>query len=133
MVQWLGICLPVQGTRVQPLVWRDFRFCGAVKPVATVTGPVCSRARPLHLLRPHTASREFPPLLDTGESPHPAAKTQCRHEETHVNIVPETALFSILVNRCSFFFYFCFLCIAATSMGMSWMCHCGFDLHFPVD
>ena len=18
-------------------------------------------------------------------------------------------------------------------MGMSWMCHCGFDLHFPVD
>jgi len=50
-----------------------------------------------------------------------------------VNIVPETAVFSILVNRCSFFFCFCFLFIAATSMGMSWMCHCGFDLHFPVD
>ena len=29
MVQWLRICLAMQGTRVQSLVWEDFTCCGA--------------------------------------------------------------------------------------------------------
>ena len=33
VVQWLGICLPVQGTRVRALVREDPTCCGATKPV----------------------------------------------------------------------------------------------------
>ena len=33
VVQWLGICLPMQGTRVQSLAGEDPMCCGATKPV----------------------------------------------------------------------------------------------------
>ena len=33
VVQWLGVCLPMQGTRVQALVWEDPTCCIATKPV----------------------------------------------------------------------------------------------------
>ena len=33
VVEWLRICLPVQGTRVQSLVWEDPACHGAAKPV----------------------------------------------------------------------------------------------------
>ena len=34
VAQWLRICLPMQGTRVQALVWEDPTCCGATKPVS---------------------------------------------------------------------------------------------------
>ena len=33
VVQWLRICLPVQGTRVQALVWEDLTCSQGTKPV----------------------------------------------------------------------------------------------------
>ena len=33
VVQRLRICLPMQGTRVQALVWEDPRCCRAAKPM----------------------------------------------------------------------------------------------------
>ena len=33
VVQWLKICLPMQGTRVRDLVQEDSTCCGATKPV----------------------------------------------------------------------------------------------------
>ena len=33
VAQWLRICLPMQGTRVQALVWEGPTCCGATKPV----------------------------------------------------------------------------------------------------
>jgi len=33
VVQWLGVCLPMQGTQVQSLVWEDSTYHGATKPV----------------------------------------------------------------------------------------------------
>ena len=33
VVQWLRICLPMQGTRVRALVWEDPTCHGATKPV----------------------------------------------------------------------------------------------------
>ena len=33
VVQWLRICLPMQGTRVWSLVWEIFTCCRATKPV----------------------------------------------------------------------------------------------------
>ena len=34
VAQWLGVCLPVQGTRVRALVWEDPTCRGATKPVS---------------------------------------------------------------------------------------------------
>ena len=34
VVQWLGVCLPVQGTRVQALVWGDPTCRGATRPMS---------------------------------------------------------------------------------------------------
>ena len=34
VVQWLRICLPMQGTRVQTLVWEDPTCCRATRPVS---------------------------------------------------------------------------------------------------
>ena len=33
MAQWIGICLPVQGTQVQSLVWEGSTCCRVTKPV----------------------------------------------------------------------------------------------------
>ena len=34
VAQWLGICLPMQGTRVRALVWEDPTCRGATRPVS---------------------------------------------------------------------------------------------------
>ena len=34
VAQWLGVCLPMQGTRVRALVWEDPTCCGAAVPVS---------------------------------------------------------------------------------------------------
>ena len=34
VAQWLRICLPMQGTRVQALVWEEPPCCGATRPVS---------------------------------------------------------------------------------------------------
>ena len=34
VAQWLRVCLPMQGTRVQALVWEDPTCHGATKPVS---------------------------------------------------------------------------------------------------
>ena len=33
VVQWLRICLPMQGTQVQSLIQEDLAYCGATKPL----------------------------------------------------------------------------------------------------
>ena len=33
VVQWIRICLPMQGTQVQSLVWEDPTRCRATKPM----------------------------------------------------------------------------------------------------
>ena len=33
VVQWLRMCLPIQGTRVRSLVWEDSTYCRAAKPM----------------------------------------------------------------------------------------------------
>ena len=34
VAQWLGVCLPMQGTRVRALVWEDPTCRGATRPVS---------------------------------------------------------------------------------------------------
>ena len=69
LVQWLRICLPMQGTQVQALVWEDSACRGATKPMhhnywSRRTQSPCS------------ATREA-----TMRSPCNATKTQCSHKE----------------------------------------------------
>ena len=53
VVQWLRICLPMQGTWVQSLVLEGPTCRGATKPVhAPQLFSLCSRAREPQLLRP---------------------------------------------------------------------------------
>ena len=53
VVQWLRICLPMQGTWVQSLVLEDPTCRGATKPGrAPQLLSLCSRARAPQLLRP---------------------------------------------------------------------------------
>ena len=33
VIQWLSICLPMQGTQVRSLIWEDSTCPGAIKPV----------------------------------------------------------------------------------------------------
>ena len=41
LVQWIKICLAMQVTQVQSLVWEDSTWCGAAKPGATTAEPMC--------------------------------------------------------------------------------------------
>ena len=101
VVQWLGVCLPVQGTRVRALVREDPACCGAAGPVshnywACALEPashnywacVLQLLKLVHLEpllcnkrghrneRPAHHDEGWPSLTATGESPRAAMKTQ---------------------------------------------------------
>ena len=58
VAQWLGICLPVQGTWVQALVWEDPTCRGATKPHAPRLLSLHSGARKPQLLSPRATTAE---------------------------------------------------------------------------
>ena len=58
MAQWLGVCLPVQGTRVRAPVWEDPTCRGATKARAPQLLRLCSRACEPQLLSPHATTTE---------------------------------------------------------------------------
>ena len=101
VVQWLRIRLPMQGTRVQALVWEDPTCRRATKPMRhnywacalepmshnnwacmpqllkpSCLEPVLRNKRSHHNEKPVHRNEEQPPLAATRESPHTAMKTQ---------------------------------------------------------
>ena len=101
VAQWLGVCLPMQGTRVRALVWEDPTCRGAAEPVChnywactlepashscwahvprllkpKDLGPVLHR-RSHRSERPAHSNGERPPLAAARESLRTATKTQC--------------------------------------------------------
>ena len=71
VVQWLGVCLPIQGTRVRALVWEDPTCHGAAKPMchkywACALEPMSHNcwARVPQLLKP----MHLEPPCSTGEA-----------------------------------------------------------------
>ena len=81
VAQWLRICLPMQGTRVQALVWEDShmpRSNWAREPQLEPARlePVLRNKRGRDSERPVHHDEEWPPLATTGESPHTETKTQ---------------------------------------------------------
>ena len=102
VVQWIRICLLMQRTWVQSLVWEDSKCLQATKPVLPQVlslGAAATEAQvPRTVLRnkrshpkrsPCTATREQPLLSTTGESPCAAMKT--KHNQKHkINIFLKT-------------------------------------------
>ena len=85
VVQWLRICLPMQGTRVRALVWEDPTCHGATRPVTTITEPahlepVLRNKRGRDSERSAHCDEEWPPLAATRESPRTETKTQHSHK-----------------------------------------------------
>ena len=80
VAQWLRICLPMQGTRVQALVREDPICCGATKPMHhNYWVRVPQLLKPVRL-EPAYHNEEQPPLFTTRESSCAATKTQHSHK-----------------------------------------------------
>ena len=60
VVQWIGICLPMQGTQVWSLIWEDFTCHGQLKPTGH-SDWACT-------LKPVSSSTEA--VCCTYQSPH---------------------------------------------------------------
>ena len=89
VAQWLRICLPMQGTRVQALVQEDPTCRRATKPVShsywacvpqllklVCLEPMLHNKRSHPNEKPAHCNKEQPPLTATRESPCAATKTQ---------------------------------------------------------
>ena len=83
VIQWLRICLPIQGAWVQSWVREDSTCCGATRPMcpnywtAETHTPLslCSATREATTVVPGY------PLATTGERPSTATKTQYSQKE----------------------------------------------------
>ena len=86
VAQWLRICLPMQGTRVQGLVREDPTCRGATGPVShsywacASLEPVLRNKRGRDSERAAHRDEEWPPLAATRESPRTETKTQHSHK-----------------------------------------------------
>ena len=89
VAQWMGVLLPMQGTRVWSPFGQDFTMpqnnwarapqllrLRAATTEAHTYSP-CSAARSHRSEKPVHRNEEQPPLTATKESPHKAMKTQC--------------------------------------------------------
>ena len=81
VAQWLGVCLPVRGTRVRALVWRIPHAAERLGPWATITEParlepVLRNRRGRGSERPAHRDEGWPPLAAAREGPRTGTKTQ---------------------------------------------------------
>ena len=122
VVQWLRICLPMQGTQVQSLVQEDSTCCQATKPPLS-----CD----LQLLSPRAATEALEPMLHNKRSYH--SEKLLHHNQSSPCLPqlgkahaqqqrPSTAKINISISfltygkpgrsfRCVFFFDFMRLCL----------------------
>ena len=80
VVQWLRICLPVQGTWVWYLVWEDSTCHGAAGPVTQLLSP-SSRARAPQQKRPP----QWETCVAQRESPFSSWRSSTANTHTHTN------------------------------------------------
>ena len=91
VVQWLRICLPMQGTWVRALVWEDPTCHGATGPMshnywACASGACAPNKRGRDSERPAHRDEEWPPLATTRENPRTETKTQHSNQSTNQSI-----------------------------------------------
>ena len=65
VAQWLGVCLPMQGTWVRALVWEDPTCRGAAQLLSLCVWSLCSAAREAAVVGgPRIAMRSGPACRD---------------------------------------------------------------------
>lgn len=84
MVQWLGICLPIQGTRVQSLDWEDATCSRQLRPCAT-TAEACTP-------RAHGLQQEKPPQEAAPQAANKASMQQRRQSAAKNKIINKIIL-----------------------------------------
>ena len=75
VAQWFRICLPMQGTRVQALVWEDPTCCGVTKPVSHKllslrVWSLCSATREATIVRGPRTVMQSGPRTAMKSGPH---------------------------------------------------------------
>ena len=99
VVQWIRICLPMQGTQVRSLVWEDPARCRAAKATchsywSLCSSSLCCTTRQATATRsPHAETRERPQLSTTREGLCTATKTQCNQKLINLNKFLKALLF----------------------------------------
>ena len=78
MVQWLRICLPMQGTQVQFLVCED-PTCRGELSLSQSLGTAAGEATAVGSLS--TTTRKEPPVTATRENAHAATKAQSKQRK----------------------------------------------------
>ena len=76
VVQWVRIRLPMQGTRVQFLIWEDSTCHGITNRCSTTTEPVLQNKSSRHNEKSGHPNKEQPLLTTTRESSRTTTKTQ---------------------------------------------------------
>ena len=71
VLQWLRVCLPMQGTWVRSLVWEDPTWQGAAKPRLQLLEPSLCPKRSHSSEKPSHLNQREPPPSSTRESPRP--------------------------------------------------------------
>ena len=91
MVQWIRICLPLQGTQVQLLVWEDPTCLRAMKArepqlLSPNAYRLCSTAREATAMRSlGTMTGEGPPHTTTSRSLHTGTEAQGSPQQLNKN------------------------------------------------
>ena len=103
MAQWLRICPPMQGTRVQSLVGEDPTCCGTTKPNAPQLLSLRSRAREPQLLKP-ACLEPVPREATAMRSPRTATKSspplpQLEKAHTHNKDLTQPKINKIFKNK----------------------------------
>ena len=135
VIQWMRICLPVQGTWVRSLVQEDSTCYGAIKPVchnywAGTLEPALYNKRSHFSENSVQFSKEEPPLTTARESQHAATKTHCsqKYKKTQNKTQKAGSLGDIHFRSCSshrvrtstFLDPFFFLLSSALAAGFPW-------------
>ena len=76
VVEWIKICLPMQGTQVWSLVWEDLTCHGATKPES-------HNCTETHLPRAHALQQQRPPQWDTHILQRRVAPQSLQLEKAH--------------------------------------------------
>ena len=91
-VTHIGICLPMQGTQVQCLVWEESKRHGTAKPTPLEPGPCSRRSR-------HSEKPERAPQLQMESSPRSLKLEKARTAAKAWQNKIEHKSFSALLNR----------------------------------
>ena len=105
VVQWLGICLPMQGTWVRSLAWED-STCPRASTETTTTeaqalwSPWSATREATAMRSPHTTTREKAPLMATRRKPSRSNEDPLQPKiNKYLKIILKKSMTSVLIKK----------------------------------